>query len=244
MWMDNQGALVTGAARGIGLAIAQRFMAEGARVVMADRDEAALHAAVGGLGVGRDRAVAVTADVSKSADARRLVAIAVESFGRLDVLVNNAGVVRLAALTATPEEIWDEIQATNLKGTYLCSQAALEPMLAHGSGVIINISSGSALTPHPRGTAYAASKAGILAFTRSLAREVGKSGIRVVAVVPGWIATDSNLPNDEDRAWLAVNTSLGRAGRPEEIAGVVAFLAGPDAGFISGQAIIADGGEV
>lgn len=149
---------------------------------MADRDEAALHAAVSGLGVGRDRAVAVTADVAKPADVRRLVAIAVESLGRLDVLVNNAGVVRLAALTATPEEIW--------------------------------------------------------------AREVGKSGIRVVAVVPGWIATDSNLPNDEDRAWLAANTSLGRAGRPEEVAGVVACLAGPDASFISGQAIIADGGEV
>lgn len=211
---------------------------------MADRDEAALHAAVQGLGVAPDRVVAVEADVSRPADARRLPRVAQDSFGRLDVLVNNAGIVRLAAVTATPEEVWDEIQAVNLKGTYLCAQAALDVMLAQGSGVIINISSGSSLAPHPRGSAYAASKAGILAFTRSLARKVGRSGVRAVAVVPGWIATESNLPNDEDRAWLAANTSLGRAGRPEEIAGVVAFLAGPDAGFISGQAVIVDGGEI
>jgi len=245
-------AAITGAGQGIGRAIALKLSSVGYSVVVNDRDpdtaeETAqlLRERVGSEeSTVQPRFAVVPTDISQAAGAERLVEAALRAYGRLDVLVNNAAIVRLAQLVDLSEDTWDEVVDTNLKGAYLCCRAALPYMMERGNGVIINISSNSAYLAHPKGCAYAASKAGMVALTRSLAREVGPAGIRVVTVVPGWIATESNMPDEKDRVWLEANTAAGRAGTPEEVADVVAFLVGPDARYITGQAILVDGGLV
>jgi NAD(P)-dependent dehydrogenase (short-subunit alcohol dehydrogenase family) len=137
---------------------------------------------------------------------------------------------------------WDRVQATNLRGAALLSKAFLKGMIARGEGVIINIASCAAFQPEAGHTAYASSKAGLVALTKCLAREVGRCGVRVVGVIPGWIATEGNAPSASDEEWLANNVSLGRAGRAEEVAEAVWFLASEAASYITGQSIIVDGG--
>jgi NAD(P)-dependent dehydrogenase (short-subunit alcohol dehydrogenase family) len=182
-------------------------------------------------------------DLSAPAEVERFARELVSGFERLDVLVNNAATgFQFTDLVDTSQEYWDRVQGTNLRAAALLSKALLKGMISRGEGVIINIASCAAFQPEGGHTAYASSKAGLVAFTKCLAREVGRHGVRVVCVIPGWIATESNYPNEADEKWLASNVSLGRAGTPEEVAEVIWVLAGEAASYITGQSIIVDGG--
>ena len=229
--------VVTGGARGIGRAIVDRFLKGGDRVVIADTLPPPNDL------LGNENAACYAVDVSKPAQTTTFVDQVLDRYGHIDVLINNAATgFQPISLVDMPPEQWDTVQETNLRGAVLLARSCLSSMLAAGKGVIVNISSCSAFTPESGHTAYAASKAGLIAFTKCLAREVGPHGIRVVCVVPGWIGTESNRPDEAGQRWLAENVSLGRAGQPDEVAEAVWFLAGEAASYISGQAVIVDGG--
>jgi 3-oxoacyl-[acyl-carrier protein] reductase len=234
---EPRAIIVTGGARGIGRAIVERFLSGGAQVIVADKlpqPDSLL---------GRERITTYQVDL---ADPGQVYAFAQEmqnAYGRIDVLVNNAATGFASIdLVDMSQAHWDRVQETNLRAAVLLTKHCLSGMIAARQGVIVNIASCSAFTPEGGHTAYAASKAGLIAFTRCLAREVGQYGIRAVSLVPGWIATEGNLPGENDRAWLAENVSLGRAGKPAEVAQVVWFLAGEAASYITGHTVIVDGG--
>ena len=231
--------LVTGGARGIGRALVERFLRGGHQVIIADKlpppDALA----------GREGISYHQVDLADPEQVRALAQEISQAHGAVDVLVNNAATgFQSISLLDMPPEHWDLVQATNLRAVALLSKALLGDMIQAGRGVIINVASCSAFTPEAGHTAYAASKAGLIALTRSLAREVGRYGIRVVCIVPGWIGTEGNRPTQEDQRWLAENVSLGRVGRPEEVAEVAWFLASEGAAYITGQAVIVDGGMI
>ena len=237
-------ALVTGGSRGIGRAIAEKLASLGARVVINYRqNEAAAKEVVDGIRAAGGEAVAVQGDVRNAEDARRMVKTTLDTFGRLDILVNNAGTTRDNLLALMKEEDWDLVLETNLKGTYQVTKAAIRSMMKQRSGRIINITSVAGVAGNPGQTNYSAAKAGIIGFTRSLAKEIGPRNITVNAVAPGYVPTDltANLP--EDLIQRAVElTPLGRLGTVEDVANVVAFLASDEAGFITGQVLRVDGG--
>lgn len=237
-------ALVTGAARGIGAAIARCFAEQGAQLVLNSRtDSCALAetlAAVEALGA---RAITCTGDVGDAAVAQRMVSVALEAFGRVDVLVNNAGAIRDRPLPFMKEADWDEVMSTNLKGAFLCSKAALRPMLKQRSGRIINIASITALAGRPGQTNYGAAKAGLIGFTKSLARETASNNVLVNAAVVGVIDTrmTRQIPR-QTLSEIAGMVPMGRVGRPEEVANVCLFLASELSSYVTGTTINVSGG--
>ncbi|HZX60300.1 MAG TPA: beta-ketoacyl-ACP reductase [Candidatus Methylomirabilis sp.] len=250
MNLKGQMAVITGGARGIGRATALRFAREGAHVAIIDKNREAGEALVGEI---IERVTApengwrtplfVLGDVTRHDEAHATIETIHRRFRRIDVLINNAGIVIDAQLPRISEEQFDAVLSVNLKGTFNCTQAVAPIMIAQGSGRIINVSSVVGLYGNFGQTSYAASKAGIIGMTKVWARELGRKGICVNAVAPGFISTDmiSSVPG---RVLTELNGKipLGRFGRPEEVAGVYVFLASRDAAYINGAVLSVDGG--
>jgi NAD(P)-dependent dehydrogenase (short-subunit alcohol dehydrogenase family) len=242
MRLEGRVALVTGAGGGIGAATARRFAREGATVVVNDVDLELARPLVTELQKEGARALSIAADVTARTDVEAMVDHVVGEFGRLDVLVNNAGVNRDAMSHKMTEEQWDQVLAVNLKGTFLCAQAVLAGMRERGWGRVINTSSVGSLGNIGQAN-YAASKAGVIGLTRTLALEYAKYGITVNCVAPGPVMTRmlAGVP-EAIREKIVAKVPVGRIARPEEIAAVHAFLASEDAAFITGQVLFVDGG--
>jgi glucose 1-dehydrogenase len=250
MQLENKVAIITGGAHGIGLAIARRYVAEGARVIIADVDAAAGEAAAQALDA--KRCSFVRADVGDRGDAGQIVEAAFRLFGGLDILVNNAGIVHAADFLDLAEADFDRVLRVNLKGAFLVGQTAARRMVAEigagrPPGAIINMSSINAVVAIPNQVPYCVSKGGLAQLTKVMALSLAPYGIRVNAIGPGSIMTDilrSVATDREAKRKILARTPLGRIGEPEEIASTAVFLAGPDSSYITGQTVYADGGRL
>lgn len=236
-------AVITGGAQGIGAAIAERFASEGALLVLGDINEASVTQFAGSLPPA-SRAIGRPCDVTALSDVEALVAAGVEEFGRVDIMVNNAGITRDATMRKMTEDQFDQVIAVHLKGCWNGTKAAAAAMKGQGGGSIINMSSISAKVGFFGQTNYSAAKAGIVGLTKAAAKEVAKDAIRVNAIQPGLIRTAMTeaMPKDIWDAKLA-DVPLGRAGEPEEVAAAAAFLAGPDSRYITGAVLEVTGGR-
>ena len=239
----NRTAVVTGGARGIGKAIARKLAADGVHIVISDVMADAAEAAAKEMEALGVRALAVVADVSRIDDVETLIRKTVQEFGAVDFLVNNAGVTRDNLSIRMSEAEWDLVLGVNLKGTFLCSQAAAREMIKRRFGRIVNIASVSGIMGTAGQANYASSKAGIIALTKSMARELGSRNITVNAVAPGFILTEmtDKLPDSVKEAYIA-QIPLKRAGTPEDVAEAVRFLISPAAQYITGTVLNVSGG--
>lgn len=246
MHLDDQVALVTGASRGIGRAIALTLAKAGAHVAVnyAGNAKAAEEVATQIRALGR-QAILVQGDVSKADVVDNMIKQVTETLGPIDILVNNAGITRDTLLMRMKEEDWDAVLNTNLKGIYLCTKAVTKSMMKKRSGKIVNMTSVIGVTGNAGQANYAAAKAGVIGFTKSMAKELGSRNITVNAIAPGFIDTDmtSQLP-EQVRSSMEGSIPLGRLGLPEDIAKAVLFLVSPEAAYITGQVLHVDGGMV
>jgi 3-oxoacyl-[acyl-carrier protein] reductase len=240
--LSGKVALVTGSTRGIGLAIARALHAAGAKVAIVGRDQARAAAVAAELG---QHAAGFACDVADGAQVEAAIAAAESALGPIDVLVNNAGLTRDNILLRLTEADWDAVLDANLKGAFHTTKAVIKGMMKRRAGRIVNITSIVGLTGNKGQANYAASKAGLIGFTKSVAKEYASRGILVNCVAPGFIETDMTaaLP-DAARASLLEDIALGRLGRPEDVAGAVLFLASDLAAYVTGQVLVVDGGMV
>ena len=243
--MQGQTALVTGAARGLGYAAARRLGADGARVALLDRDGDGLATAVERLAGEGLTALPLHVDLTDEEAVRAAVATVLGADGRIDVLVNNAGIYPHRPFEELTFAEWRHVLAVNLDSVYLCTNAAYPSMRERGYGRIVNVSSATFFIGYPGLTAYIASKGGIIGFTRALASEAGPHGITVNAITPGLIATEGVLDGEEAGLFdeIVPEQAVPRRGEPEDIAECIAYLASPAASFITGQALNVDGGH-
>ncbi|MGQ9851219.1 MAG: SDR family NAD(P)-dependent oxidoreductase [Aggregatilineaceae bacterium] len=237
--------IVTGGSRGIGLAIVQRFADEGAQVVIAARDQTRGQQVAQALRQQGAPVDFIGVDVAQRDQAEALIAQVIERFGRLDVLVNNAGAHEKAPFADESEDLWQRMFRINVLGTVFPSQAAVRHMRAHEGGSIVHVASKAGVVGEPGRAAYSAAKGAVIALTRAMAVELARDGIRVNAVCPGPVVTDMLLeavPTEEQRRQLAAQAPLGRLGQPLDIAGAVLFLASDESAWCTGQALSVDGG--
>lgn len=244
MRLAHEVAIVTGAARGIGKAIAKALSAEGASVVLSDLSEAVNETAAEIVAAG-GKAVSIIGNVTQMSDCEAMIDQAIKSFGKLDILINNAGITKDNLLLRMAEADWDAVLNINLKGTFLCTKAAIKTMMKQRSGKIINIASVIGLMGNAGQANYAASKGGVISFTKTMAKELGSRNIRVNAIAPGFIESKmTDVLSEEARANLMERIPLGYLGKPEFVAEAVVFLASPAASYITGQVLNVDGGMV
>jgi len=245
MRLEGRTAVVTGGASGIGAATARRLAAEGARVAVADLDEAGARDVAGEID-----GLAVQMDVADTESARAGVEVAEDAFGPLDVLVNNAGTDRFAFFVDTDEALWDFVLGVNLRGTIAVTHVVLEAMQRRGSGAIVNVASEAGRVGSQGSVVYSAAKAGVIGFTRAVARESSRFGVRVNAVAPGPIETPllNSAPEqlgelgERLKQGMISATAMRRIGQPEEVAAAIVFLASDDASFVTGQTLNVSGG--
>lgn len=236
-------ALITGGGRGIGRCIALQLAQADAKVVVTGRTESTLAGTVAEIEALGKEAYAVAGSVADPADAQRMVEASLERFGRIDILVNNAGVTRDSLLLRLTQENWQEVLDINLTGTFNMTKSVARPMVKQKGGRIINITSIIGVVGNAGQSNYAASKAGIIGFTKSIAKELASRNITVNAIAPGYIETDMTAElSDELKEVMTKQIPVQRIGQPEDVAGVVLFLASPGAGYITGQVICVDGG--
>lgn len=250
MRLNQKVSLITGAGSGIGRAIAQRFAQEGAQVIAVDRNSTTVQDTQVSIEQAGGRCLSLAVDVSDERQVKEAIAHTVETFGRLDVLHNNAGISSVKSIVETTAEELEQMLGVNLKGVFFGCKSAIPYMLSQGGGVIINTASELAIVGQPLMSAYCATKGGVLALTRALALEWAAHGIRINALCPGPVDTqmlqaEFQASSDPTQEWEAVIKTIpsGRLGRPDEIANVALFLASEEASFVQGAAIVADGGK-
>lgn len=243
--LDGQVALVTGASRGIGAVVAQRLAQDGAKVAVNYQASAAAAAAVvAAIATAGGDAIAIPADVSQEDAAQTLVQQTLEQWGRLDILVNNAGITRDRLLLRMTPQDWDEVLQVNLRGAFLCTKYVMPHLIRRRSGRVVNMSSVVGLSGNPGQANYAAAKAGLIGFTKAVAREVASRHITVNALTPGFIDTGGMVEQltAEARQQVLARIPMARFGSADDVAAAVAFLCGPGAGYITGQTLTIDGG--